>query len=199
MVFPGQGIHSWEVIDALIRLHPVQLVNLHCAISPQQVPLVVWIRVVWHVWGSWKAHFKHWAGNVSHYIVLSQTHIHHKLLSFESAFFLCLLGLLKFAFLFFLLATKWAFGPCLLNSSWICSVDLSFVLCFTVEGLRQFLGVAAVYFGRLQRHCSRFLVLTDHISRRVKLVDAFLLSTGTFLGSLIWPTCCDTSLSGQSR
>ena len=69
MVLPCQGIHTWEMIDTLIRFHAVKLVYLNSAIGPHQIPLIVWIRIVWHVGCTAQSHFETFS-NVSDNIIL---------------------------------------------------------------------------------------------------------------------------------
>ena len=75
MILTCQCIHAWEVIYTLVRLHAVELIDLHGAISPENVPLVVRIRVVGHVGGARKAHLENCTCRIPHNVILRLRHI----------------------------------------------------------------------------------------------------------------------------
>ena len=70
VVFTRECIHTGEVIDSLIWLHPIQFVNLHCSVSPEKVPLVMWVLIVSHVGRSTQTHFELIFGNITHNVIL---------------------------------------------------------------------------------------------------------------------------------
>ena len=64
-ILPRDLITLREVIDPLVWLHSIELINLDCAIGPEQVPLVIRILVVCHVWRAAQAHFESVPGNIA--------------------------------------------------------------------------------------------------------------------------------------
>ena len=72
VILSSKGVHSREMIDPLIWLHPVQLVDLDRAIRPEQVPLIIRVGIVSHVRHATQAHFERITRHVAHYVVLGQ-------------------------------------------------------------------------------------------------------------------------------
>lgn len=89
MILPGEGVHARKMVDTLIRLHPVQFINLNTAICPQYVPLVIWIRIVCHVGCSRQSHFEHRLSDIPNHVVLGLRDIEDKSFCFKSSLLLC--------------------------------------------------------------------------------------------------------------
>ena len=77
VIFTRQGIHAREMVDSLVRLHAVELVNLHGAIGPHDVPLITGnVRLV-AVRSVAQAHFEDCTRHIPHYMVLGLRNVQH--------------------------------------------------------------------------------------------------------------------------
>lgn len=52
VIFTGKSVHPWEMINSLIRFHAVELLDFHCAIGPEDIPLVVGVLILGMILGA---------------------------------------------------------------------------------------------------------------------------------------------------
>ena len=77
MILSSQGIHPREMVDSLVRFHPIQFVSLDNTISPQDIPLIIWVIVLGVVSGSAQSHLEHRLGDVPYNMVLGLGDVQH--------------------------------------------------------------------------------------------------------------------------
>ena len=90
IIFTSKGIHTWKMIDSLVRLHPIKFIDLNETISPKNIPFIFWVIVFRMIGCFAKSHLIKRSRYISHNMVLSIWNIQNKLLCLEFSFLLAL-------------------------------------------------------------------------------------------------------------